>query len=119
MPIINLTNVTVRLIPEDYDGGTDVDEAIYETFEPSDEDIEVKTKGEEHDVDGVPVEITYVTGVEGLPDAEDGTFYIVPQAVAKAYNRPDFVTPDTGPSAVRNDDGKVYACRRLFGIVKE
>jgi hypothetical protein len=118
MPIINLTNVTVRLIPEDYDGDTDVDDAIYETFEPSDGQLEVKTRGEEHKVDGVPIEVTRVTGVEGLPEAEDGTFYIVPQPVAKVSKRPDLVTPDTGPSAVRDDNGKVYACRRLFSVVE-
>lgn len=111
MPIINLTNVTVRL--------ADDQDEVYETFEPSDQSVEVVTKGEERDVEGVPVEVTYVTDVKGLPDAEDGTFYIVPQPVAKAFNRPDFVTPDTGPSAIRDDDGNVYACRRLFSIIKE
>lgn len=119
MPIINLTNVTVRLVPEDYDRSTDVDEAIYETFEPSEQQVVVKTRGEEHDVDGVPVETTYVAGITGLPDAEDGTFYIVPQPVAKVAERPDLVTPDTGPSAIRDDKGNVYACRRLFSIVED
>lgn len=119
MPIINLTNVTVRLVPADYDGSTDVEEAVYETFEPSDQQVEVKTRGEEHEVDGVPVEVTHVAGVEGLPDREDGTFYIVPQPVAKVSQRPDLVTPDTGPSAVRDERGNVYACRRLFSVVEE
>ena len=119
MPIVNLTNVTVRLIPDDYDENTDVDDAVYETFEPSDRQIEVQTRGKEFDVDGVPVEVTRVTGVNGLPEVEDGTYYIVPQPVAKISDRPDLVTPDTGPSAVRDDDGNVYACRRLFSIVEE
>ncbi|PSQ98754.1 MAG: hypothetical protein BRD48_06125 [Bacteroidetes bacterium QS_9_68_14] len=119
MPIVNLTNVTVRLIPEDYDTSTDVDEAIYATFEPSGQQVEVQTRGERHEMDGVPVEVTYVTGFAGVPEAEDGTFYIVPQPVAKVSERPDLVTPDTGPSAVRDESGKVYACRRLFSVVKE
>jgi hypothetical protein len=119
MPIINLTNVPVRLLPEDYDGSTDVDEAIYETFDPSDQQVEIQTRGEEYEVDGVPVEVTYVTGIEGLPDVDDGTYYIVPQPVAKRSDRPDLLTPDTGPSAVRDESGKVYACRRLFSVVGE
>jgi hypothetical protein len=119
MPIVNLTNVTVRLIPEDYDESTDVDEAIYETFEPSDRQIEVQTRGEEHEVDGVPIEVTYVTGADGLPAPEDGMYYIVPQPVAKVSQRADFLTPDTGPSAVRDERGKVYACRRLFSVVEK
>lgn len=110
MPIINLTNVTVRLADEDGD--------VYQTFEPDDRQIRLKTQGEEHEVDGVPIEITRVTGTEGAPEPEDGTFYIVPQPVAQTSGRADFVTPDTGPSAIREEDGKVHACRRLFNVVE-
>lgn len=112
MPIINLTNVTVRLADEDGE--------VYKTFEPSGDTVEVRSNGEEEVVDDVPIEITYVTGVEGLPEPKDGTFYIVPQPVAKAVNdRPDCVTPDTGPSAILDENQKVYATRRLFSISKK
>ena len=111
MPIINLTNVTVRLAGDD--------DEVYATFDPDDRSVEVKASGDEKEMDGVPIEITRVTGFEGLPDEEEGTFYIVPQPVAYVSNRTDFVTPDTGPSAIRDDEGKVYACRRLFCVVSD
>ena len=111
MPIINLTNVTVRL--------ADADDEVYATFEPDDRSVEIKASGDEEEIDGVPIEITRVTGFDGLPDEEDGTFFIVPQPVAYTSNRPDFVTPDTGPSAIRDEEGEVYACRRLFCVVSD
>lgn len=111
MPIVNLTKLTVRLADESGE--------VYETFEPSGQTLEVKSTGEEVEVDGVPVDVTHVTGVDGLPEPEDGTFYIVPQPVAYTYDRPDLVMPDTGPTAVREDDGSVYAVRRLYSVSKQ
>lgn len=108
MPIVNLTKLTVRL--------ADADGDVYETFEPSGQTLEVKSTGEELDVDGVPVDVTRVTVVDGLPEPEDDTYYIVPQPVAYTYGRPDFVVPDTGPSAIRGDGGHVYAVRRLYSV---
>lgn len=108
MPIINLTNLTVRLADEQGE--------VYATFEPSEAPLRLQTTGDEEVVDGVPIDVTRVASVEGLPEPEEGTYYIVPQPVAHAYNRPDFVTPDTGPSALRNDDGTVRAVRRLFSV---
>ncbi len=110
MPIVNLTNVTVRLADESGD--------VYATFEPSGDAVTIHSNGQEHEVDGVPVEVTRITAVDGLPEPEDGTFYIVPQPVAQFSRRPDFVTPDTGPSAILDDDQKVYATRRLFSVTR-
>ena len=111
MPIINLTDLTIRLADEN--------DEVYKTFEPGDESIKVRSRGDEDEVDGAPIEITYVTGVEGLPDPEDGTYYIVPQPVAYVLNRPDLLMPDTGPSAIRDENSKVYAVRRLYSVTKE
>lgn len=108
MPIVNLTNLTVRLADEQGD--------VYATFEPDDQSVKLHTQGEEHEVDGVPVDVTTVTDVDGLPEPADGTFYIVPQPLAYVTNRTDLVIPDTGPSAIRNDDGKVQAVRRLYSV---
>lgn len=111
MPIINLTKLTVRLADER--------DEVYQTFEPSGDGMQVHTRGDEVEVDGVPVEVTHVTEVEGLPDPAEDTYYIVPQPVAYVINRPDLIMPDTGPSAIRDEDGKVYAVRRLYSVSRE
>ena len=111
MPIRNLTKLTVRLYGDDGE--------VYETFEPSGDAVEVLTEGDEREVEGVPVDVATITEVKGLPEPEEGTFYIVPQPVAWASNRKDLVVPDTGPDAQRNDDGTVHAVRRLFTVVGE
>ena len=110
MPIINLTDLTIRL--------ADDNDEVYKTFEPGEQRLKIRSKGQEDHVDGAPVEITYVTGIEGLPEPEDGTYYIVPQPVAYVLNRPDFLMPDTGPSAIRDEDSKVYAVRRLYSVTQ-
>lgn len=111
MPIINLTDFTVRLANNDGE--------VYETIEPSGRTVRVKSKAETHDLEGVPVEITHISAIENIPDPADGTFYIVPQPVARALNRPDLLVPDTGPSAILDDNQKVYATRRLFNVVMD
>lgn len=108
MPIINLTKLTIRL--------ADDNDEVYETFEPGDDSLVVHTRGEEREVDGIPVALTRVTRIDGLPEPAEDTYYIVPQPVAYVSNRPDLVTPDTGPTAIRDDDGTVYAVRRLYSV---
>lgn len=111
MPIVNLTKLAVRLADDNGD--------VYKTIEPSERSVMVHTKGEERSVDGVSIDVTQVTAIEGLPDPQEATYYIVPQPVAKVLNRPDLVVPDTGPSATRNEQGQVFAVRRLFSITQE
>lgn len=111
MPIINLTKQTVRI--------ADNNGEVYDTFEPHHDSFEVQTKGMETEVDGVPVEITRVTGIKGLPPEKEGTYYIVPHDIAATLNRRDLVSPDTGPSAIRNEDGTVHAVRRLYSVYRE
>lgn len=109
MPIINLTGVTVRIADDNDD--------VYKTIEPDERSVRVRSSGKETEVDGVLIETTRVTHVEGLPEPEEGTYYIVPQPVARIVSdRPDLVTPDTGPSAIRDKNQEVYAVRRLFSV---
>lgn len=108
MPIINLTDLTIRL--------ANAEGEVYKTFEPDENSITIHTRGEEIEVDDVFVDITHVTSIEGLPAPEDGTYYIAPRPVAQVVNRPDLLIADTGPSAIRSDDGTVYAVRRLYSV---
>ena len=111
MPIVNLTDLTIRLKDE---AGN-----VYKTFEPAERSITIHARGQEHDVDGVLVNVTVVTGVDGLPEPAEGMFYIVPQPVAYTHNRADFVTPDTGPTATLDEQQRVYAVRRLYSVSLE
>ena len=110
MPIVNLTKLAVRLVDARGD--------VFKTIEPAEHSLKLRTKGEERHVDGVPIEITQVTAIEGLPDPQDGTCYIVPSQVAAVLNRPDLLVPDTGPSAIRDEEGQVVATRRLFSVTQ-
>lgn len=58
---------------------------------------------------------TQKTGeVEGLPEMEDNTFYIVSGMVFTATDRPDVIAPDTGKSAIRNFAGQIEAVTRFI-----
>jgi hypothetical protein len=51
-----------------------------------------------------------------LPDPKEGVFYIVSLVVAQravATGRLDVLAPDTGPTAVRDENGKIVAVTRL------
>lgn len=50
---------------------------------------------------------------EGIPQAEIGTRYVVSSLVAQASNRQDLIAPDTGPTAVRDGNGRIIAVRRF------
>lgn len=53
-----------------------------------------------------------MSAVEGLPERQPSTFFIVSGMVLTALNgsRPDVVAPDTGPDAVR-ENGHIVAVR--------
>ena len=61
-------------------------------------------------VDGVPVSRATLGAVTGLPPAADGVVLLVSAMVAQAAGRPDVLSPDTGPSAIR-ENGQVVAVR--------
>lgn len=64
-------------------------------------------------VDGVPVTQTEFGAPEGLPQAEEGTFFIVSQLVKSALPaRNDLLVP---ADVVRDANGAIIGCRS-FGI---
>ena len=67
------------------------------------------------EIDGVTITRQYFGEVEGLPEAKDGTFYIVSRMVAESVglSRTDLLVP--GP-LVRNEDGQPIGCRGLSRI---
>lgn len=111
MPIINLTKQTIRIADEN--------DEVYRTFEPHKEGLEVRSKGHKATIEDIPIEVTEVTGIKGLPEPQEGTYYIVPDTVARTYERSDLLTPDTGPTAIRNEKEEVYAVHRLFSVVRK
>jgi hypothetical protein len=64
------------------------------------------------EIAGVPVVTTRFGQVIGLPDPEPGKVYIVSSIVAQHVRRPDVVSPDTGPTAIRQG-GQIVAVTRL------
>lgn len=68
-------------------------------------------------VDGIPVVKTIYTTVEGLPDMQEDTVYLVSTLVLQALKandiyRPDCLAPNTGLSgAIRDDQGRIIGVR--------
>lgn len=60
---------------------------------------------------GVPIVRQTFGDVEGLPEPLHGTIYIVSGLVRSALgsSRPDVVAPDTGPTAIRDEAGRIRA----------
>ncbi len=105
MAILNLTPHAITLRRSD---GSEV------VFPPSGTVARVTTrevvKGE---VDGVPVVRTEYGAVEGLP--EEGTPCLVSAIVRMAVpGRRGVYSPDTGPTAIRDERGQVVAVTRLI-----
>ena len=64
------------------------------------------------DAEGIPIYLAQFGSVEGLPDPEPDTLFLVSSLVGQASKRSDLVAPDTGPTAVR-EQGQVVAVTRL------
>ena len=65
----------------------------------------------------VPLVATTYGEIQGLPDPQDGTLFLVSALVAQAawaQGRKDVLAPDTGAGAVRDSDGKIIGVRRLL-----
>lgn len=58
-------------------------------------------------VDGVPVTCLHYGAVEGLPDFDPPTRYIVSRMVAECLHRPDLLVPG---GQVRDEEGRVIGC---------
>lgn len=67
----------------------------------------------------VPIVRTTYGEVTGLPAPQPGTIYVVSGLVRGAITgRPDVVAPDTGPTAIRGQDGQIVAVRRFVGVAR-
>ena len=68
-------------------------------------------------VDGIPVNRSVFGTVEGLPDPQPDTYYIVSAVVAQACpDRNDLLIPD---DTVRDDQGRIIGCRALATVAQE
>lgn len=116
MTIVNLTPHPITL----RDG-----EGVDHTIAPSGQVARVSsTPGTLAVVPGVPVPVATPTvfgEVTGLPNAVDGTVFIVSAIVGSALvgkGRSDVFLPGTGPNdgAIRNEKGHIVAVTRLVAI---
>lgn len=62
-------------------------------------------------IEGIPTVKTEYGAIEGLPAPEEGVVYIVSMLVAAQAMRADVVSPDSGPTAIRNASGQIEAVR--------
>ena len=63
------------------------------------------------DIEGIPTSITEFGECIGLPEFQEGTWYIVSQLIKAAFpNRKDLLVP---AEMVRNKDGKILGCKSL------
>jgi hypothetical protein len=69
---------------------------------------------EKYSIGGVPVMGNEYGEVQGVPEPEEDTIYIVNMIVLSRMNRSDLVSPDTGPTAIR-EGGQVKAVIRFVG----
>jgi hypothetical protein len=63
-------------------------------------------------IDGIPVTRQEFGAIENLPEPQAGTVFIVSTLIASAVKRPDVLSPDTGPTAIR-ENGQIVAVRGL------
>ena len=65
-------------------------------------------------IDGIPLVRNEWGSIEGLPEPKDGIVYIVSSLVlSRIRGRTDVVAPDTGPSAIRDNKGRITGIRRF------
>lgn len=107
MKIINLTTHTINVVNGE-------NEIAY----PSQGLERVKTEEKEiNKINDIPVVKTVYTTVEGLPDQQENTVYLVSTLVLQALkangiDRTDCLAPNTGMSgAIRDDQGRIVAVR--------
>ena len=82
------------------------------TFEPSGILIRLTTKIEVvGEINGIPLSKTVFGEPIGLPEFQDGTYYIVSQLVKSALpNRSDLLVP---AEMVRDEKGQILGCKSL------
>ena len=64
---------------------------------------------------GVPIAKTEFVKIVNLPEPEDGTYYIVSRISMDyvPFKREDVFCVDTGPTAIRDENGQVVAVTQL------
>jgi hypothetical protein len=103
MQFINMTPHAIALADE---AGN-----IIRTIEPSGSVARMTTSQEVVGVfDSIPFKRTVYGEIQGLPAQEEGVMLVVSTLIASAARRSDVVSPDTGPTAVR-ENGQVKAVR--------
>ena len=107
MNIINLTAHTINVFLEEK-----------EIAFPSQGLARVKTEEKEvGKINSIPVVKTVYTDVEGLPESQEDTIYLVSTLVLQALkangiNRTDCLAPNTGVSgAIRDDQGRIVGVK--------
>lgn len=96
--------------------GHDITISGYGTLPKSEKPCKVETKqriiGK---VAGIPIAETHFEKIVNLPDSEDGVYYIVSRVTMDfvPFDREDVFCVDTGPTAVRDDNGQVIAITQL------
>ena len=64
------------------------------------------------EIGSIPLVEVEMAEIENLPDPEEGTVYIV-SSMALDPSREDVVAPDTGPTAIRDENGHIVAVTRF------
>lgn len=101
--VVNMTPHAIIVVNEEGE--------MVATYPPSGEVARVQTTTEvTASVAGIPVRRTAFGNVTGIPESQPGMVFITSTIVAQAAKRPDVISPDTGPTAVRLD-GQVVAIR--------
>ena len=109
--LFNFINLTPHAISVRKENGSTF------TVEPSGIVARVATHEQKiGELDGVPLMKRSFGEVENLPEVKEGTIYIVSSLVlpaAAAAGRTDVVAPDTGATAIRDENGHIVAVTRF------
>ncbi len=72
------------------------------------------------DVAGIPTFVNKYGAVEGMPEPAEGQFVLVSAMVLAQLDRQQWsgkaFAPDTGKTAIRNEQGQIVAVTQLVGI---
>jgi hypothetical protein len=105
MTIVNKTPHAVHIVDEN--------SQVVRTYEKGDSQIRLAVKIVEDAplVDGTPTSRTIFGEPEGLPEFQEGTFYIVSQLVKSALpERKDLLVP---AEVARDEKGNIVGCKSL------
>lgn len=82
------------------------DESTHVVFPPSGMVASVSTREVvAEDANGLPCVRVEYGDIQGIPEPQEGVFYIVNMLILERSDRADLIAPDTGPSAIRFADG--------------